>query len=524
MRGERGALQYAPFSLLNLFKGFTSIFGGDYVSTRYYDVIVIGGGIVGSTIARELSRYDVRVAVIDRASELPSGASRANSGMVHAGYDDKPGTMKAYFCPKGNAIYRNLYEELDFTLNKVGSYVCAFAEEEIAHLNLLLDQGKKNGVPSVEIISGDELRSREPNASEEIIAALWAPTGCIINNFEAVLAFMDNAQQNGVELFLETEVLDVLLSQGEKQVVGVNTNKGMFLAPIVINAAGVHSDRIARMVGDESFVIHPRRGDYFITDKYVGNLVKSFFFACPSEAGKGITVASTADHNLLMGPTSIFQVDRDKTATTAEGLKQVIDGARRLIPSIPLNMAITTFAGLRADPDTGDFVIGILKKPHGFVNVAGIKSPGFTSAPAIAQHIVERMKDELKDLVEFKPNRKFVPERKHIPRFAYLSMEERSALAEKDPRYAQIVCRCESVTEGQVVEAIRRGARTVAAVKIWTRAGAGRCQGGFCGPRVIEILARELNIPMEEVTRHGGHSRMLVGKTKEYWFRGSNHE
>lgn len=509
-------LYLSPF--LNCFTGY-KVFGGDFVSTRYYDVIVIGGGIVGSTVARELSRYDIKVAVLDKASELPSGASRANSGMVHAGYDDEPGSIKAQFCPKGNLIYKNLREELDFTLNEVGSYVCALDKDEIAHLELLLEQGKKNGVPSVEIISGDELRSREPNASREIIAALWAPTGCTINNFEAVLAFMDNAQQNGVELFLETEMLDVILSQDKRQVVGVKTNRGMFLSPIVINAAGVHSDEVARMVGDDSFIIHPRRGDYFISDKYVGNLVKSFFFACPSEAGKGITVASTTDHNLLMGPTSIFQVDRNKTATTAEGLDQVIEGARRLIPPIPINMAITTFAGLRADPDTGDFVIGILKKPHGFVNVAGIKSPGFTSAPAIAQHIVERMKNELKDLVEFKPNRKFVPERRHIPRFAYLSMEERSDLAKEDPRYAQIVCRCESVTEGQVIEAIRRGARTVAAVKIWTRAGAGRCQGGFCGPRVIDILARELNIPREEVTRHGGHSRMLVGKTKEYWFR-----
>ena len=215
----------SPF--LNCFTGY-KVFGGDFVSTRYYDVIVIGGGIVGSTVARELSRYDIKVAVLDKASELPSGASRANSGMVHAGYDDEPGSIKAQFCPKGNLIYKNLREELDFTLNEVGSYVCALDKDEIAHLELLLEQGKKNGVPSVEIISGDELRSREPNASREIIAALWAPTGCTINNFEAVLAFMDNAQQNGVELFLETEMLDVILSQDKRQVVGVKTNRGMF--------------------------------------------------------------------------------------------------------------------------------------------------------------------------------------------------------------------------------------------------------------------------------------------------------
>jgi glycerol-3-phosphate dehydrogenase len=488
---------------------------------RYgFDVVILGAGIIGSTIARELTRYDLRVAVLDRAADIPSGASRANSSMIHAGFDDKPGTVKARFCSAGNRLYRGLAEELDFRLVPCGSYVCAFDEEQERHLETLRSQGERNGVPGMEIIAGEELRRREPHASGAITRALWAPSGAIVNNFEAVLAFIDNAQNNGAELFLETEVQDLLLLEGRGEILGVRTNRGDFLAPIVINAAGVHSDRIARMAGDDSFAIRPTRGEYFIFDKAVGHLVKGFFFACPSKAGKGITVACTAENNLLIGPTSTPQTSRDDTSTTGEGLEETILGAKRLIPDIPMGMAITTFSGLRANTLDGDFHIGALPRPRGFVNVAGIKSPGFTSAPAIALHVVEMIREELGDRVEFRPNPGFVPVRKHIPRFAELPMEERARLAREDGRYGQIVCRCETVTEAQVVEAIRRGARTVAGVKIWTRAGGGRCQGGFCGPRVAEILSRELGIPLDEVTRHGGHSRLLVGRTKEYWFRG----
>ncbi len=495
--------------------------GAVEVIQRLFDVIIIGAGIVGAALARELSAYAMRVAVLDKAAEIPSGASRANSAMIHAGYDDKPGTQKARFCPSGNRRFHELQGSLDFTLRECGSYVCAFEEDEIRHLDVLLDQGRRNGVPGMEIISGDTLRDREPHASREIRAALWAPSGAIVNNFEAVVAFMDNAQQNGVELFLETQATGLLCSEEKQEVFGVETTKGRFLAPVVINAAGVHAGEISRMAGEESVRIRPTRGEYFITDKTVGHLVKGFFFACPSTKGKGITVASTAEHNLLIGPTSTPQTDLEDTSTTMKGLEEVLDGARKLVPDIPPGAAITSFAGVRANTLSGDFNIAVLRKPRGFVNVAGIKSPGFTSAPAIALHVVEMLREELSDRVIMTPNPRFVPERTHIPRFAELSMEEREALVRRDPRFAQIVCRCETVTEAQVVEAIRRGARTVAAVKIWTRAGAGRCQGGFCGPRVADILARELGIPLEEVTRHGGHSRLLVGRTKEYWFRGN---
>lgn len=487
---------------------------------RRYDILIIGAGIVGATLARELSAYDIRVAVVDKAADIPSGASRANSAMIHAGYDDTPGSVKANFCPKGNRRYHELAETLDFTLSQCGSYVCGFEEGDSAHLDKLLDYGKRNGVPGVEIISGDQLRAKEPHASRKIRSALWAPSAAIVNNFEAVLAFMDNAQQNGVELFLETCVTDLIFSENGDEILGVETDRGCFLAPIVVNAAGVNSDLIARKAGDDSFLIRPTRGEYFIFDKSSGDLVNGFFFPCPTEKGKGITVARTADGNLLAGPTSVRQADRSDTSTTEAGLREVLEGARKLIPDLPVKLAITSFAGLRANSKTGDFHIGVLDRPRGFVNAAAIKSPGLTSAPAIALHVVELIREALGDRVDFRPDPNFVPERKHIPRFEQLSMEERQKLAAEDPRYAQIICRCEMVTEGQIVEAIRRGARTVAGVKIWTRAGGGRCQGGFCGPRVVEILSRELGIPPEEVTRHGGHSNMLVGKTKEYWFRG----
>ncbi|MDR1979539.1 MAG: NAD(P)/FAD-dependent oxidoreductase [Synergistaceae bacterium] len=482
---------------------------------RDYDVIVIGAGISGGTIARELSRYTLRTAVLERAWDIPYGASRANSSMIHGGFDDKPGTEKARFCPEGNRMYRTLHEELDFKYRNCGSYVCAIGPEEERHLELLLGYGKANGVSGVEIVSGDRLRSREPNASLEITAALWSPTAAIVNNFEASLAFIDNARANGVDLFMETEVTGLLFSEDGSRMRGVSTKRGDFNGKVVVNAAGVNSDLISRMAGDDSFTILPTKGEYFIFDKSVGHMVDSFFFSCPSEKGKGVTVARTADENLLIGPTSVVQDDRENRNTTQPGLEEVFDGASRLVPNIPRNMAITNFAGVRANSKNGDFHIKALDRPRGFVNVAGIKSPGFTSAPAIAVHVVDMIKESLGDLVKFEPNPKFTPERRHMPRFSELPMEERERLAKTDPRWGQIVCRCESVTEAQVVEAIRRGARTVSGVKLWVRPGTGRCQGGFCAPRVVEILARELGVSPLEITRHGEDSYMLTGETKE---------
>lgn len=480
-----------------------------------YDVIIIGAGITGASIARELSKYKLKIAVIDKASELPAGASRANSSMIHGGFDDKPGTIKAKFCVPGNKLWHKLKHELDVHINECGSYVCAFNEEEIKHLEKLLEQGKINGSPGVEIISGEKLREKEPNVSGEIVAALWSPEAGIINNFEAVNAMIESAETNGAKLFLETQATGLILDD-KKNIKGITTNKGEFLAPVVINASGVHSGEIASWAGDTSFKIIPTKGEYFLLDRTTQGFIHSFLFACPSKAGKGITVLQTAEGNLMSGPTATEQEDPEDRATTPEGLAEVLKGARRLVPKFPVNLNITTFAGVRANTESGDFEISALKSPRGFVNAAGIKSPGFTSAPAIAEYIAELLKEELADRITLTPNDKFIPERKNIPRFLYLDMDTRKKLAEKDPSYSQIVCRCETVTEGQVIEAIRRGARTITAVKMMTRAGTGRCQGGFCCPRVAEILSRELGLNLDEITRHGGESKLLVGKTKEF--------
>ncbi|MBQ3347181.1 MAG: NAD(P)/FAD-dependent oxidoreductase [Synergistaceae bacterium] len=485
-----------------------------------YDIVIIGSGITGASIARELSKYKLRIAVIDKASELPAGASRANSSMIHGGFDDKPGTMKSKFCVPGNKMWHKLKDVLDVHLDECGSYVCAFNDDEVKHLELLLEQGKANGSPGVEIVSGDKMREKEPNVSPDIVAALWSPEAGIINNFEAVNAMIESAKINGAELFLETVATGLLLDD-KGSVRGVSTNKGDFLAPVVINAGGVHSGEIASWAGDKSFRIIPTKGEYFLLDRATGGTITSFLFSCPSKAGKGVTVLRTAEGNLMAGPTATEQEDPEDRSTTPEGLAEVLKGARRLVPNFPVNMNITTFAGVRANTESGDFEISTLKTPRGFVNVAGIKSPGFTSAPAIAEYVAEMLKSELADIVTLAPNEKFIPERRNIPRFLYLDMDERKSLAQNDPAYAQIVCRCETVTEGQVIEAIRRGARTVSAVKMMTRAGTGRCQGGFCCPRVAEILSRELGIPLDEITRHGGESRLLVGKTKEFLLKGA---
>ncbi|MBQ7560031.1 MAG: NAD(P)/FAD-dependent oxidoreductase [Synergistaceae bacterium] len=480
-----------------------------------YDVIIIGAGVTGAAIARELSKYKLKIAVLDKASELPSGASRANSSMIHGGFDDKPGTLKTKFCVPGNKLWHKLKDELDINVNECGSYVCAFDDKEINHLEKLLEQGKNNGVPGLEIISGDKLREKEPNVSREIVAALWSPEAAIINNFEAVNALIESAKINGAELFLETLATGLLFDE-KNNIRGVTTNKGDFIAPVVINAGGVHSGEIAKWAGDTSFKIIPTKGEYFLLDRTAQGFIHSFLFSCPSKAGKGITVLQTAEGNLMSGPTATEQDDPEDKSTTAEGLAEVLKGARRLVPDFPIELNVTTFAGVRANTESGDFEIGVLKNPRGFVNAAGIKSPGFTSSPAIAEYIAELLKEELSDRIKLTPNEKFIPERKNIPRFLHMSMDEREKLIKKDPTYAQIVCRCETVTEGQVLEAIRRGARTISAVKMMTRAGAGRCQGGFCCPRVAEILSRELNIPLDEITRHGGDSKLLVGKTKEF--------
>jgi len=482
-----------------------------------FDVVVVGAGITGAALARELAAYDLRIALLDRGADVPAGASRANSAMLHAGYSDPPGSLRARLCAAGNRRYRVLAEELDIPLRACGSHVVAFTAEDQSHLEALRDQGLRNGVPGLRIVSGDELRQREPGASPHAVGALFAPTGAVISNFEAVRALLENAQANGVEFFPETEARRLVPSgagEGPCRIRGVETSRGFFRAPVVLNAAGGGASALAE---GEALRVRPTRGEYVLGDKIFGDQVRGFLFPCPDERGKGIAVTRTVEGNLLLGPTSETQDDPDDTATTAEGLAMVWRGASRLVPSLPSNLAITVFSGVRANDASGDFRIFPSRRLRGVVHVAGIRSPGFTSAPAVALYVVELLREELGDLLRLTPRSTFSPERRGIPRFGEMSREERRALVAENPAYGQIVCRCEMITEAQVVEAIRRGARTVAGVKMAVRAGSGRCQGSFCLPRVVALLARELGVSPEEVTRHGGTSRILAGPAKGSW-------
>ena len=475
-----------------------------------YDAAVIGGGVTGGMILRELSRYRLKTVLLEKAEDVAMGASKANSAIVHAGFDAAPGTNKARFNVEGNALMEQTARELSVPFIRNGSLVLAFPDEDLETVRELRSRGEQNGVPGLALLSPEEVLEREPAVSREIKGALWAPTGGIVCPYELTIGAVGNAMDNGARLrtgFAVEEIRDMgeyfLLRAGEETVE----------SRFIVNAAGVHADEIARMAGDGSFTITPRRGEYELLDKSMGGLVRSTIFQPPTQMGKGVLVTPTVDGNLLTGPTSENIADKEDTAATAAGLETVQRLARKSVPGIDFRMTITSFAGLRACSSTHDFVIGPAKGAPRLIHAAGIESPGLTSAPAIAKAVVKHL--EKAGLV-LEENPDFDPIRRPFPKFREMDDEERAALAAADPRFGRIVCRCEGITEGEVLEAIRRNppARSVDAVKRRTRAGMGRCQGGFCGPQVVELLARELGIPMDEVTKSGGKSRMLAGKNR----------
>lgn len=475
------------------------------------DVVVIGAGVIGSAIARELSRYQLDIILLEKEADVAMGTSKANSAIVHAGFDNKSGTLAAKLNVEGNAMFEQVAEELDVPFKRIGSLVVATNEEELKVLQELKARGDANGVPNLEILSGEEVRRMEPNIAPGVIGALHAPTGGIVCAFQLTIGYAENAVANGVRLMLETKVESLATEDG--RITGVVTNKGTIKARYVINAAGVFSDDIARMVGEDFFTVKPRRGQYFLLDKKAGNTVSHTIFPTPTKLGKGILISPTVDGNLLMGPTAEDLNDKEDVATTREGLMSILEKAKTMVGGISPRDAITTYSGLRAQPSTGDFVIQHSGSIKGLIHAGGMKSPGLASSPAVAKMIVEMVKEaengNLEEKKEFNPRRKVI-------RFHALSPTEQAELVAKDPKYGQIICRCETVTEGEIVDAIRRpvGATNLDGIKRRTRAGAGRCQGGFCSPRVLAILSRELGVPMEEVTKFGGNSILLYGKTK----------
>lgn len=478
-----------------------------------YDVAVIGAGIVGCSIARELSRYDIRVVLIEKNSDVADGTTKANSAIVHAGYDAKPGTLKAKFNAPGALMYEKLCRELDVPYKKTGSLVLAFSQDEMKTIQKLYDQGIANGVPDLEIIDSDKVHELDSNLSDEVVGALYARNAGIVSPWELAIALAENAVENGVELLLESKVTNIEKCDGYYRVYMEAADQPVE-AKLVINCAGLYSDKINEMVAAPSFRILPRRGQYCVFDKSVGNFVNTVIFQCPSALGKGVLISPTVHGNIFIGPDAEDIEDREAVQTTLEGISYIWEASSRSAKGLKANAVITSFAGIRARSSTDDFVIGESKEAKGFINVAGIESPGLSAAPAIAVHVADMVKDLLGQPAA-KAN--FKPERRKVIRFIELPDEEKNALIKKDPRYGRIICRCESITEGEIVDAIHRkvGARTLDGVKKRVRPGSGRCQGGFCGPRVMEILARELRIDIKDVVKNSRKSYVLTGETKD---------
>jgi len=477
-----------------------------------YDVAVIGAGVVGSLTARALSRYQLSIALLDRANDVATGASKANSGIVHAGFDAKPGTLKASLNVRGAKMMPELSALLSVPFKQNGSLVLAFTPTDIETLNDLLGRGKANGVEGLQLLDRDALRELEPNNGPGAIGALHAKTAGIVCPYELTAAAAECAVDNGVDFLRGRDVLAI--TPGDDFFV-LRTDHDEVCARYVINAAGVYSDKIAQMIGDDSIDIHPRLGEYALLDKSAGGIVSHTIFQCPTALGKGVLVSPTVDGNIIVGPTTIDVEDRDSVAISQHALKDVFQAAGKSVPGVGMRDVITSFGGLRAhDANSGDFVIGPSQRDQRFINVAGIESPGLASSPAIAELVVETFVSVHQG--ELNANPHYNPSRQEPARFRSLPDDQRCALIDEDPSYGHIVCRCETVTQGEIVDAIRgqAGARDLDGVKRRTRAGMGRCQSGFCGSKVMEILSRELDMPINEVTKCGGGSRILYERTK----------
>ena len=475
-----------------------------------YDVIIIGAGVTGCAVARYLSRYQGSALVLERAEDVCCGTSKANSAIIHAGFDAAHGSLMAKMNVQGSRMLPELAKELDFPFRRNGSLVVCMSEEDMHRLLALYENGVKNGVEGLEIVDAQRLHELEPNVSKNAVAALWAPTGGIVCPFNMTIALAENANANGVDFRFNTKVTG--FTRGENCWT-VHTEQGDFRTRYVVNAAGVYADVLHNMVSPRKLHITPRRGDYCLLDRQVGGFVSHTVFQLPGKLGKGVLVSPTVHGNIIVGPTAIDIEDRDGTNTTAAGLEELISKAGISVDNLPIRQTITSFAGLRAHEDHHEFVIGEAEDAPGFVDCAGIESPGLTSAPAIGLTVAELLREKL----GLREKEDFIATRKGLLDPKSLTWDAYQALIREKPAYGQIICRCEQVTEGEIIEAIRRplGARSLDGVKRRTRAGMGRCQAGFCSPRVMEILARELGVSQAEITKCGGASRLIVGVNKD---------
>ena len=475
------------------------------------DAVIIGAGVVGAFVARSLSKYRLDICVLEKEADVAMGATRANSAIAHAGFDAKEGSLKAKLNVRGSEMMEETCKELGVKYNRCGSLVVGFSDEDRETLNALLVRGEKNGVKELRIVERDELVKIEKNIGKSAKLALYAPTGAIVCPYELCMAALGNAMDNGVSLKCEFAVSKIEKCDGGYKV--YSESGEVVEAKLVINCAGVYSDKIAKMVGDDSFNITPRRGEYMLLDKECGAHVSHTIFRCPTKMGKGILVSPTVDGNLLLGPTAEDIDQKDNTATTASGLAMVRELAAEQVDGIGFGKVITSFTGIRSTSDKGDFIIN--SPVENFVNVAGIESPGLTSAPAIGEY-VRALVEEL-GVLSLEEKSDFNPNRRPSHWFSALSVDEKNEVIAKHPEFAHIICRCELVTEGEILDAIRTNPkpRNLDGVKRRTRATMGRCQGGFCSPYIVELLAKEMECDYGDITKFGGKSIINVGKTKE---------
>lgn len=475
-------------------------------------VVIVGGGIIGTAAARELSRYKLDVLLLEKEPEVGWGTTKANSGIVHGGFHEEEGTLKAKYCFPGNQMYPKLCEELNVCFVQNGILMVGRTPEEMETVRQYYERGKRRGV-NVKLLSREELLRREPNLSPEIAGGLYAPEGGAVMPFELAAALMENAAQNGARYKVNAEVINAWYDRdsGKKY---LETGEEIIAADYIVNAAGLFSDDLARMFGDDYFSIRPRKGEEYIFDLSVKDLVKSTIFPVPGQVSKGILVIPTAAGNLMMGPTGDDVEDKEDLGTSLDGFQRVLAGARSLVPSLDPRKIIAQFAGVRAASDRGDFIVELSPNVPGLLHLAGIESPGLTAAPAIAAD-VSRLLAEAG--LELEAKEDFQPRREGVVRFSTLSRAEQDELIRKDPSFGRIICRCESITEGEIVDAIRRGAHTLDGIKFRARAGAGRCQGGFCQPLIAQIISRELGISVTEVTKAGPGSEVVISKAKELY-------
>jgi glycerol-3-phosphate dehydrogenase len=474
------------------------------------DVIIIGGGICGCSLLYELSRYNVNALLLEKENDVADATTKANSAIVHAGYDPEPGTLMARVNVEGCALIEQLAKDLDIMYKKIGSLVVGFDDTDRAAIEKLLDKGNKNGVPGLRIVEGEELFKMEPNLSRGITCALYAPSAGIVAPWELALAQAECAVKGGAKVELETEVTGI--TKGSDGNFTVKTNKGEFKSRFVVNCAGTHSDVVSQMVEPSFFKITPKKGEYYVLDTTEGKLVNMTVFPCPSALGKGVLVSPTVHGNIIIGPDSTPWAI-DDYSTTAAGLDYIKKNADRIVPGINYRAAIRNYSGLRADAGIDDFIVAESKTCKGFFNNGAIKSPGLTSAPAIAKETAKLLKNAG---LSSEPNPNFVAKRK-VVRFKELSQAEKKELLAKNPAYGTIICRCMTITEGEILDAFKRPIppRSVDAVKRRVSAGMGRCQGGFCGPRVFDLIKKNMNIPAEKIMKDKEGMYVVNGRTKK---------